>query len=67
MSYTFVAVSCYIIMRGFQVLFEDRLKDPESYSRVVLKIVTAIMIYAAIASIITFYKQIPLLGFDPKN
>ena len=67
MSYTLIAVSCYIIMRGLQVLFERQLKDPESWCGVIIKIVTVIMLFAALASIIIWYKPIPLLGFDPKN
>jgi hypothetical protein len=32
-----------------------------------IKIVTVVMLYAALASIIVWYKEIQLLGFDPSK
>ena len=65
MNYTFFAVSCYIIMRGFQVLFEEH-ADKKWY-KVLVKSITILMIYAAIASLIVWYKEIKFLIFDPNK
>jgi hypothetical protein len=63
MNYTLFAVACYIIMRGLQVLFEEKLQS--KWCKILIKTVTVIMLYTALASLIVWYKQIPLLGFDP--
>jgi hypothetical protein len=65
MNYTLFAIACYIIMRGLQVLFEDHLKAP--WCRILIKSITILMLYAALASLIVWYKQIPMLGFNPSK
>ena len=63
MNYTLFAIACYIIMRGLQVLFEEHNK--KKWYRTLVKVVTVVMLYAALASIIVWYLEIPFLGFDP--
>ena len=63
MSYTLFAIGCYIVMRGLQVLFEDDLQS--RWCKVLIKIVTGIMLYAALASLFIWYKEINFLGFAP--
>ena len=65
MNYTFFAIGCYIIMRGLQVLFEEKLKV--RWCKILIKSVTVIMLYAALTSLIIWYKEIPFLGFDPSK
>ena len=65
MNYTLFAIACYILMRGLQVLLEDHLKAP--WCKMVIKSVTVIMLYAALASLVVWYKEIPFLGFDPSK
>jgi hypothetical protein len=65
MNYTFFAIACYIVMRGLQVLFEEKLQA--RWCRVLIKTVTIIMLYAALASLIVWYKEIPFLGFSPSK
>ena len=60
--YTLFAISCYIILRGLQVLFEDH-KNKRWY-RTTITVWTVFMLYAALASLIIFYIEIPFLGFD---
>jgi succinate dehydrogenase hydrophobic anchor subunit len=62
MNYTFVAVSLYVLMRGLQVLLEDY-KDKDK-ARMAIKIVAALLVYAAFASLVVWYVDINLLGFD---
>ncbi len=64
MSYTLVAIACYIVMRGLQVLFEEKLQA--RWCKILIKTVTVIMLYAALSSLIIWYKEIPFLGFTPK-
>jgi len=63
MNYTLFAIGCYIIMRGLRVLFEESLQA--RWCRILVKSVTIVMLYAALASLIVWYKEIPFLGFDP--
>ena len=63
MNYTLFAIGCYIVMRGLQVLFEENLQA--KWCKVLIKTVTVIMLYAALASLIVWYKEIPFLGFNP--
>lgn len=65
MDYTFFAIGCYIIMRGLQVLLEEKLKV--RWCKMLIKSVTVIMLYAALASLIVWYKEIWFLGFDPSQ
>jgi hypothetical protein len=63
MNYTFFAIGCYIVMRGLQVLFEESLHA--KWCKVLIRVVTLIMLYAALASLVVWYKEIPFLGFSP--
>ena len=63
MNYALFAIAFYFIMRGIQVLFEEHSK--KRWYKILLKVVTVIMLYAALASIIVWYKEISFLGFDP--
>ena len=65
MNYTLFAIDGYILMRGLQVLFEDSLQRP--WCRMLIRVVTVIMLYAALASLIVWYAKIPFLGFDPSK
>jgi hypothetical protein len=65
MNYTLFAIACYIVMRGMQVLFEESLK--KKWFKITIKIITIVMIYAALASIIVWYQEIHLLGFSPSK
>ena len=62
MNYTFFAIAMYIVMRGLQVMLEEHLK--KKWCKVLIKVVTLLMLYAALASIVVWYKKIDLLGFD---
>jgi hypothetical protein len=63
MNYTLFAIACYIVMRGLQVLFVEYLD--KLWYKVVIKSVTVVMLYAALASLVVWYEKINLLGFDP--
>lgn len=63
MNYTLVAIACYIVMRGLQVLFVESLD--RLWYKVVIKTATVVMLYAALASLVVWYHKINLLGFDP--
>lgn len=60
--YTLFAIACYIILRGMQVFFEEY--NDKHWYRVTIKIWTGFMLYAALASLIIFYAEIPFLGFE---
>jgi hypothetical protein len=63
MNYTLFAIAWYIIMRGLQVLFEEHLQ--KKWFKILIRLVTIVMLYAALASIIVWYKEIHFLGFNP--
>lgn len=63
MNYTLFAIGCYIVMRGMQVLFEEDLQ--KRWCKILIKIVTGIMLYAALASLVIWYQDINFLGFNP--
>ena len=65
MNYTFFAIACYIVMRGIQVLLEEQ--NQKKWYKVLLKVVTVIMLFAALASLVVWYKEIWFLGFDPRK
>ena len=66
MSYTLYAVSCYIIMRGLQVLLEQYKK--EQWYKYLMTVVVLFMLYAAVASILVWYfGNVSFLGFDPSK
>lgn len=62
MNYTFFTIACYVIMRGLQVLFEEH--NQKKWYKILIKVVTIIMLYAALASLIVWYKDIAFLGFS---
>ena len=62
MNYTLFAIACYIIMRGLQVLFVEYLD--KMWYKIVIKSVTVVMLYAALASLVVWYQKLNLLGFD---
>jgi len=65
MSYVLFAVSAYIFMRAFEVIFSGS-KDNVWYKRTIQGIGCAVL-YTAVASMILFYfNGLHLLGFDPK-
>ena len=65
MGYVLFAISAYIFMRAFEVIFSDQ-KDTQWYKKTIRTIGCAVL-YTAIASMIVFYfNGIHLLGFDPK-
>jgi len=63
MNYTLFAIACYILMRGMQVLFEEYAQ--RAWYKIVIKSMTVVMLYAALASLVNWYAKIQLLGFDP--
>lgn len=63
MNYTLFAIACYIVMRGLQVLFAEC--SERTWYKVLVKSVTVVMLYAALASLVVWYEKINLLGFDP--
>jgi hypothetical protein len=65
MNYTLFAIAWYVIMRGLQVLFEDQAQ--QKWFKTLIKVVAVIVLYSAFASVIVWYKEIPLLGFDPDS
>ena len=65
MNYTLFAIGWYIIMRGLQVLFGEHCES--RWFKIMIKIVTVVMLYAALASIFVWYKEIQLLGFHPSK
>ncbi len=65
MGYALFAVSAYIFMRAFEVIFSDR-KETKWYSAAI-RIIGCAVLYTAVAAMIWFYfSGIHLLGFDPK-
>ncbi len=63
MNYTLFAIACYIVMRGLRVLFAEYLDRP--WCKWLVKSVTVVMLYAALASLFVWYQKANLLGFDP--
>ena len=65
MGYALFAISAYIFMRAFEVVFCPQ-KDATWVKRTIIVIGCAVL-YTAAASMIWFYfNGIHLLGFDPK-
>ena len=59
------AISAYIFMRAFEVIFSGQ-KDRVWYKRTITVIACAVL-YTSVASMIWFYfNGLHLLGFDPK-
>ena len=65
MGYALFAISAYIFMRAFEVIFADQ--KEKSWCRMTIKVVGVAVLYTAMASMIWFYyNDVHLLGFDPK-
>ena len=65
MGYALFAISAYIFMRAFEVIFSDQ-KDAPWYKKTIRAIGCAVL-YTAVATMIFFYfNGIHLLGFDPE-
>ena len=64
MPYTFYAISCYILMRGLQVLFEEY-KDKLWY-KILIKTITVCMLIVALVAIINMYDEINILLINEK-
>ena len=65
MGYSLFAISAYIFMRAFEVLFAEQ-KDKHWY-KLTIKIIACAVLYTAIAAMIwCYFNAIHLLGFDPK-
>jgi hypothetical protein len=62
MNYTLFAIACYIIMRGLQVLLVEYME--KMWYKAIIKSVTVVMLYAALASLVVWYQKVNLLGFD---
>jgi len=59
------AISGYIFMRAFEVIFSTQ-KDKRWYGRT-MTVIGCVVLYTAVASMIWFYcNGVHLLGFDPK-
>ena len=62
--YTMFAISCYIILRGLQVLLEEHAH--KTWYKRLIKAWTVAMLYAALVSLVVFYGElveIQFLGF----
>ena len=61
--YTMYAISCYIIMRGLQVLLEQH--NQKLWYKNLTGTWTVLTLYSAVASLIVFYNEdLNLLGFS---
>jgi len=59
------AISAYIFMRAFEVLFAAQGDKP--WYKLTIRIIAFAVLYTAVASMIWFYFEgLHLLGFDPK-
>jgi len=59
------AISAYIFMRAFEVLFSDQ--GDKTWYKLTIRIIACAVLYTAVASMIWFYFEgLHLLGFDPK-
>lgn len=65
MNYTFFAIGAYIVMRALRVLFEEY-KQTRWY-KILMIVIALCVLYAAVASLIVWYKEMPLLGFSPSK
>jgi hypothetical protein len=62
MDYVFFAVSAYIFMRAFEVIFSDQQK--KRWYRYTSRIIGILVLYTAIAAMLVFYfGKLRLLGF----
>jgi len=65
MGYVFFAISAYIFMRAFEVIFSDQKENP--WYRKTIRTIGCAVLYTSISAMILFYfNGINLLGFDPK-
>ena len=63
MNCAFYTIAGYIVMRGLQVLFAEYAQ--KLWYKIVIKSMTVVMLYAALASLVVWYEKIQFLGFDP--
>lgn len=59
--YTLFAISCYIILRGLQVLLEEHVR--KTWYKRLIKTWTVVMLYAALVSLIVFYGDLANIWF----
>lgn len=65
MGYTFFAISAYIFMRAFEVIFKGQ--EKKSWYNICVRIIGVGVLYSGLATMIWLYfNGIHLLGFDPK-
>ena len=65
MGYVFFAISAYVFMRAFEVVFSEQKNAP--WYKKTIRIVGCAVLYSAVAAMIWFYfNGLRLLGFDPK-
>jgi len=63
MNYVFFAVSAYIFMRAFEVIFSGQ-KEKQWY-RYTSRIIGVLVLYTAVAAMLIFYfEKLRLLGFE---
>jgi hypothetical protein len=63
MNYVFFAVSAYIFMRAFEVIFADQQK--KQWYKTTSKIIGIIVLYTAVSAMLIFYfTKLRLLGFS---
>lgn len=65
MSYTMFAISAYIFMRAFAEATPDFRN--KSWHKIISILIAVLVLYSAVAALLTFYVAVPLLGFDPKS
>ena len=64
MNYVFFAISAYIFMRAFEVLFSGYRN--KGWYKWTIALIAVAVIYTALASMVTFYHEgIHWLGFKP--
>jgi hypothetical protein len=62
MDYVFFAVSAYIFMRAFEVIFSDQQK--KRWYRNTSRVIGILVLYTAVAAMLVFYfGKLRLLGF----
>lgn len=65
MPYTLFAISAYIFMRAFEVMFND--KKEEKWYKISIRIIAGLVLFTGVAAMLLYYfKDLHLLGFDPK-
>jgi hypothetical protein len=61
MNYVFLAISAYIFMRAFEVIFADQKR--KRWCKITLIVIGAVVLYTAFAAMLGFYvEDLQLLG-----